>query len=60
MIDENGLHKTSEKCNAIINAERPKNISQLRTFLGLTNYYNKFIPDLATMLNPLNNLLKKR
>src|SRR5204862_209778 len=42
-----------------IKCKRPENVSELRTFLGLANYYNKFIKDLATLLHPLNQLLRK-
>ena len=33
-------------------------MQQLRSFLGLENYYSKFVPNLATTLHPLNLLLK--
>ena len=36
----------------------PKNISELRSFLGLLNYYRKFLPNVATILKPLNELLQ--
>ena len=35
-------------------------MQQLRSFLGLTNYYGKFIPNLATLLDPLNSLLQAK
>jgi len=34
-------------------------VQELRSFLGLLNYYGKFIPNLATTLHPLNTLLQK-
>ena len=37
----------------------PTNITELRSFLGLLNYYGCFIPNLSTILRPLNNLLHK-
>jgi site-specific DNA-cytosine methylase len=37
----------------------PKNISDLRTFLGLASYYRKFIPGFSTIAQPLNSLLRK-
>ncbi|XP_054257058.1 uncharacterized protein K02A2.6-like [Macrosteles quadrilineatus] len=58
-IDENGLKKNSEKVKAIIEAEKPRNVNQLRSFIGMANYYNKFIPRLAEKLYPLNKLLQK-
>lgn len=44
---------------ALTHAKRPQNVNELRSFLGLVNYYNKFIKDLATTLHPLNKLLQK-
>ena len=34
-------------------------MSQLKSFLGLVNYYGKFLPDLSTILAPLYKLLRK-
>ncbi len=39
-------------------APKPKDQAQLRSFLGLIHYYGKFIPNLATTLQPLNSLLQ--
>ncbi|XP_060085398.1 uncharacterized protein K02A2.6-like [Ylistrum balloti] len=56
-IDEKGLHKSADKVKAVVDAPRPENVSQVRSFLGLVNYYHRFIPNLATIIAPLNNLL---
>ena len=40
-------------------APTPQNVQELRSFLGLINYYGKFIPNAATVLAPLNVLLRK-
>ncbi|KAL0147462.1 hypothetical protein M9458_057225, partial [Cirrhinus mrigala] len=56
-IDANGLHKCPDKLRAIAEAPPPKDVSQLRSFLGFVNYYNRFLPNLATVLYPLNALL---
>lgn len=37
----------------------PKNVTELKSFLGMINYYSKFIKVLPTLLSPLHNLLKK-
>ena len=58
-IDKQGLHKTGEKVEAIVNAPHPENVGQLRSFLGLVNYYNRFLPNLATLLHPLHQLLEQ-
>ena len=57
-IDVEGLHPTKEKLKAIVEAPVPKNVQELRSFLGLINYYGKFIPNTSTILSPLNALLR--
>ena len=57
--DTTGLHTTQKKIEAIQQAPNPENIQQLRSFLGLVHYYGKFIPNLATITEPLNQLLHK-
>ena len=58
-IDSNGLHKTQAKIEAITCAPKPGILTQLRAFLGLVNYYSKFMPNLASVLHPLYQLLQK-
>ena len=60
VIDQHGISPAPGKVDAVVNAPRPKNLTELRAFLGLLNYYGKFLPDLATKLHPLNKLLKKQ
>ncbi|XP_033832445.2 uncharacterized protein K02A2.6-like [Periophthalmus magnuspinnatus] len=57
VIDEKGLHTAPSKIAAIVDAPSPENVSQLRSFLGLLNYYGRFIPNLASLLKPLHELL---
>ncbi|XP_057692513.1 uncharacterized protein K02A2.6-like [Corythoichthys intestinalis] len=59
VIDHEGLHKAPSKTKAIVDAPAPENVSQLRSFLGLLNYYGRFIPNLASLLKPLHELLCK-
>ena len=44
---------------AIKNALEPNDVSQLRAFLGMLNYHHRFLPDRATILEPLHHLLRK-
>ena len=57
-IDREGLHTLPSKVSAIVDAPEPKNVQELRSFLGLLNYYSKFIANLASILHPLNRLLR--
>ena len=59
IILANGISPTEEKIEAIKQAPRPENSTQLRAFLGMINYYWKFICNLSTILQPLNQLLQK-
>ncbi|CAC5375274.1 unnamed protein product [Mytilus coruscus] len=59
VIDKHGLHKTPDKIEAIKNAPAPENVSQLKSVLGLINYYAKLLPDLSATLSPLHYLLRK-
>jgi len=58
-IDQEGLHPTEEKLEAIRDAPKPRNVTELRSYLGLLTYYSKFLPNLASTLNPLYRLLLK-
>ena len=58
-IDAQGLHATEEKLQAIVEARAPRDVSELQSFLGLLNYYRRYIPNLAATLYPLNQLLCK-
>ena len=47
------------KIDAVKNFEQPATKSQVRSFLGLTGYYRKFIPGYATVAVPLTDLTRK-
>ena len=57
-VDSQGLHPTSKKVEAVLEAPQPQTLQELKSFLGLIHYYGKFMPNLATVLHPLNQLLR--
>ena len=59
IISAKGISPTDEKVEAIKQAPRPENSTQLRAFLGMVNYHGKFIRNLSSILQPLNQLLQK-
>lgn len=59
IISKDGIKKTESKVKAILKAQVPTNVKQVRSFCGLVNYYNKFVPNIAQILHPIYNLLKK-
>ena len=59
IIDKDGLHPAPEKVRAIQEAPEPRNLSELKSFLGLVNYYSKFMHNLTMFLSPFYRLLQK-
>lgn len=48
-----------DKTQSIIDYPPPRNIKQLRRFIGMASWYRRFIPQCATRLEPLTRLLRK-
>ena len=47
------------KVDAISKMPAPINVTQLRSFLGSVQFYNKFLPDLSTVSDPFYRLTQK-
>lgn len=58
-MDAQGLHPAEKKVKAIMDAPSPTNVTELKAYLGLLNYYNKFLPNLATLLAHLHEHLRQ-
>ena len=58
-LTADGLTTDPEKLDKIQNFPKPKNIKQLRGFLGLINFFHKFSEKIAEYFAPLLQLLKK-
>ena len=58
-IDSQGTRPLPEKIKAIMEIKPPTNVSELRSFLGLTNFYRRFICKFAQIASPLYSLLKE-
>ncbi|KRX53184.1 Uncharacterized protein T09_4613 [Trichinella sp. T9] len=59
ILSSKGIRADPKKTAAIVNMPLPTNIAKLRSFLGMCNYYTEFVPKLAEMCSPLNQLLSK-
>nr|XP_012218140.1 PREDICTED: uncharacterized protein K02A2.6-like [Linepithema humile] len=59
-IDAEGVHPTNEKVRAIKEAAPPRNRTELESFLGLMNFYERFMPNKASVAGPLYELLSKK
>ena len=47
VIGPNGMEMEMEKVNGVLSWPEPKNVKNVRKFLGLANYYRRFIKDFA-------------
>lgn len=59
-IDQEGIHPDPHKIDLIKNWPTPKNQSELRSFLGLANYYRKFVLGFSKLAHPLTRLTGKQ
>jgi len=59
VIGPNGIEIEKEKVEGVLGWPQAKNIKDIRKFLGLTNYYRRFIKDFARAARPINMLIRK-
>ena len=60
VLSRDGIQPTEVKVHAKTEAPKPRDLTELRAFLGLVNYYAKFMKDAVTVLAPLYSLLQKK
>ena len=56
IFSEDGISPDPKKVEDLKKSPEPKNVSELRSFLGMTQYSVRFIPDFATITEPLQVL----
>lgn len=57
-ITPSGVQPNSDKLEAVKKFRSPESPEELRSFLGLITYLGRFIPNLATLADPLRTLIK--
>ena len=60
IVDKSGIRADPSKTSAILQMEPPRNVPELRRFLGMANQLGKFSPHLAEISQPLRELLSTR
>jgi len=59
VIGPRGVEMQKEKIEGVLNWPAPKNVKEMQKFLGLANYYRRFIKDFAKIAAPLHTLVRK-
>ena len=59
VIGPNGIEIEEEKVEGVLSWLVPKTVKDVKKFLGLTNYYRRFIKDFAQVARPMNMLMRK-
>ena len=60
VVPAEGISADPQKIEAIRNLPTPKNVTEVRSFLGMVNHVSKFAEHLASKTKPLRELLKKK
>jgi len=59
VIGPKGIEMQKEKMEGVLNWPAPINVKEVQKFLGLANYYRRFIKDFARIAAPLHVLVRK-
>jgi len=59
VMGQGKIEMEEDKVVGVLNWPVPKTVRDIRKFLGLTNYYRRFVKDFAKLAWPLNNLMRK-
>ena len=59
IINHEGIRTLPEKTEEISKIKAPRKVDKVRAFLGVLNYYCRFIPAFSDLMHPIQKLLKK-
>jgi hypothetical protein len=59
LVNKDGIHVDPAKVKAVVKWPAPKSIREMRAFLGLTDFYRRFISGYVALAKPLHELIKK-
>ena len=59
VVSNEGVSVDAQKIEAVTNYPIPKNLTEIRSFLGLTGYYRIFVQNFSKIATPFTNLTRK-
>ena len=60
IVSAEGIQPDPAKLEAVVKYPTPRNIEELHAFLGLANYYHRFVQSYAQIAGPLYNFTRKK
>ena len=58
-MSKDGIQVDPKKIEVVIDWPRPTTINEVRSFLGLTDYYKRFMEDFPKIVTPLARITQK-
>ena len=58
-LNFDGVRMEKEKVQGVVGWPIPKNVKDMQKFLGLANYYRRFVKDFARIAKPLHETTRK-
>ena len=56
-VSQQGIKPLPDKVLAVKNFERPQSVRALQRFLGMVNFYRRFLPGVTAVMRPLTDVL---
>src|SRR5690606_17394095 len=60
LVTSDGIRPLPSKVEAILNYPRPHTVKQLQRYLGIVNFYRRFIPNASTLQAPLHEIVPRK
>ena len=59
-VSSTGIKASEDKIRAIVDWPQPTSVRDIRSFLGLANYYRRFVKDFSKIARPLTDLTQAK
>ena len=58
-VSKEGVAADPAKIEAVISLQQPKNVTEVRSFMGLVGYYCRFVEGFSRIASPVTALIRK-